>query len=127
MKWNIARGFRFEIKEETDKHFILQMKSSNVANKKSWQPSIVKVIKSKNSEGQTIGISECHEFNHSGFPSPALCLLNYKGKIDTLEINPRWLKSLRARSTLVSVMQSQRTMRQPDDLEEQSLMDQNKQ
>ena len=36
MKWNIARGFRFEIKEETDTHFILQLKQSNVANKKAW-------------------------------------------------------------------------------------------
>ena len=36
MKWNIARGFRFEVKEENDDYFLLSLKQSNIANKKSW-------------------------------------------------------------------------------------------
>lgn len=45
VKWNIARGFRFEIKESHSDHFVLQLKSNNVQNKKSWQPLKVRVTK----------------------------------------------------------------------------------
>eukprot|EP00347_Sterkiella_histriomuscorum_P012508 403368312 len=97
MKWNIARGFRFEIKEETHSTFVLQLKQSNIANKKPWQPTMIIVQKELDELNQKIGICECLEFNHSGFPCPHLCLLNYKGKLITMQINNRWLKSCKDR------------------------------
>ena len=39
------------------------------------------------------GECTCRETEHTGFPCPHLCLLNYKGMIDMLEISPRWYKA----------------------------------
>jgi hypothetical protein len=37
MKWNVAKGFRFEIREEGDEEFVLGLKPSNSSIKKNWQ------------------------------------------------------------------------------------------
>jgi hypothetical protein len=47
----------------------------------------------KNGGAKMTGECSCRESEHTGFPCPHLCLLNYKGLIDQLEINPRWYKS----------------------------------
>ena len=36
IKWNIARGFRYEIKEIHENHFLLQLKKSNLESRKAW-------------------------------------------------------------------------------------------
>jgi len=94
-KWNIAKGFRFEIKEENNNQFVLQLKQSNTAIKRPWQISsfIVRKISNKENGNLVGGICQCSEYKNSGFPCPHLCLLNYKGKLPFLEINKRWMKN----------------------------------
>jgi hypothetical protein len=36
MKWNVAKGFRFEIREEKEDEFVLGLKPSNSTIKKPW-------------------------------------------------------------------------------------------
>ncbi len=36
IKWNIARGFRYEIKDTNDNYFLLQLKKSNLDSRKAW-------------------------------------------------------------------------------------------
>lgn len=93
VKWNIARGFRYEIKENNEFEFTLSLKQTNIANKKAWQPAAVTVKKIYGLDGKSFGECECAEHIHTGFPCPHLCLLNYKGKIDNIEINNRWKKN----------------------------------
>ena len=55
-KWNIAKGFRFEIMEEKQNEFILTLKRSNNAIKRPWQMSNFIVRKVTNKEnGNLIG------------------------------------------------------------------------
>ena len=90
-KWNIAKGFRYELKSEDDDSFYLALKAGGA--RKVWQNKEIRVKKVVNSRGVLVGgICQNSEMRNSGFPDPALCLLNYKGKLPFLEINKRWLK-----------------------------------
>jgi len=96
VKWNIAKGFRFEIKEETENDWTIQQKSSASQSKKPWQVEtfVVKKIRiTRRNKERLCGECPCRESAHTGFPCPHLCLLNYKGKVEWLEINQRWYKS----------------------------------
>ena len=92
IKWNIARGFRYEIKEVHENYFLLQLKKSNLESRKAWQPISLKVRKYVIENNIKVGKCECDESLNSGFPCPHICLLNYKDHVDTLEIYPRWAK-----------------------------------
>ena len=95
-KWNIAKGFRFEIKDESESQFVLTLKSgSNNTAKKPWQVCSFTIRKVFNKENGNLvgGICHCQEYKNSGFPCPHLCLLNYKGKLPFLEIHKRWMKN----------------------------------
>ncbi|CDW86622.1 far1-related protein [Stylonychia lemnae] len=100
IKWNIAKAFRFEIREETDDNFIVQLKPSNMPNKKPWQPTTFYIRKTTTPQNLKTGTCECHEFSHSGFPCAHLCLLNYKNKIEHMDIASRWLKTVNGRQQI---------------------------
>lgn len=42
--------------------------------------------------GKVTGKCECNESEHTGFPCGHVCLLNYKGLIEEMNIHQRWWK-----------------------------------
>ncbi len=62
MKWNIARGFKYEIKNALHpKGIELALKSNNLLNRKPWQPLTVFVQVEDLGEGKKIASCQCGE------------------------------------------------------------------
>ena len=88
VKWNIARGFRYQVLDQTQtsqpqREWTLERKAGG----SEWEQARYTV---KVSEESGKAECECPEFKNTGFPCSHICLLNYKGIIQEMEIHKRW-------------------------------------
>jgi hypothetical protein len=85
VKWNIARGFRYQVTKTTEDQWLLERKSGG----SDWEASKF-VVERRLENGKITGKCECNEAEHTGFPCGHVCLLNYKGLIEEMSIHQRW-------------------------------------
>ena len=87
MKWNIARGFRYQVIKTTEDSWLLERKSGG----SDWEACkyIVNRIVNKKTNKITAQC-ECGEMENTGFPCGHVCLLNYKSLVEEMDINERW-------------------------------------
>ena len=82
VKWNIARGFRYQVTKTNEDHWLLERKSGG----SDWEASKF-IVKRRLENGKITGKCECNESEHTGFPCGHVCLLNYKGLIEEMSIH----------------------------------------